>query len=1135
MTTAHDGDRELEWTGERYVPELPGNIRLEHVHRYLLAREMVKGQRVLDIACGEGYGSDLLASVAAHVIGVDIVPSVIQHAHRRYRRPHLEFVAGSCTAIPLAAQSVDVVVSFETLEHHDRHDEMMREVRRVLRPAGLLIISSPDRREYSDVPGYHNPFHVRELYRDEFEALLTSHFRSVSLVGQRVRAGSIVGPLDATAETAFLSFGGMDRTDRSFEGLRAPLYLIGVATDGDLPRIPVGLLDGGEFVWSRDQIPAVGGPLDQRQINLEPFTHSRAGLEAAVGVLRAELERHTALVASLAADKARAEERSGWFQEEIDRRGRRIGELDAALAELQLVSTEAHRALEEARTQVNETRAEFQGSQESWRRQEAALAAAIADHRSAQAALEARLTVMENSRSWRLTAPLRGVRQRMKDVVSDVLPGLVQHAPDETAAPMVEPAAATPALQAGASPADLEAERPQVSLEGAARPPRQRERRSIVVVSHDAHFYGAQRVALFLARTLSRDMGYDVEILLCGEGPLRQEFAEAGRVHDFYSETSTPDVQARIIADLYDHGARLAICNTSCVGGAVQALKTAGFSIVSLIHEMPGLIGQYALEDSIATIARDADKVVFGAQVVRDRFVELTGLSPEKAVVRPQGLLTRNRYSGRRAEARQELRARLGLGEQTMIALAVGSAHRRKGPDLFVETGLAVIEQRDDVAFVWVGHTDGDGYDEASARVSEAGAGTHFFFPGVIEDSDVFFAGADVYLMTSREDPFPSVVLHALDAELPVIGFDNAGGFVELLRRDCGILVPYLDTRAMAAAVLGMLAHPSEGQRLSAIGKEIVSREFEWTEYVRDLVMLAQGPRVSVIVPNYNYAHHLPARLRSILTQTYRPYEIVFLDDCSSDRSLEVAEDLLGRGGIPFRIIRNDRNQGVYRQWLRGLQEATGDLVWIAEADDECSPLLIETLVPAFAQPSVVLAYCQSKQVDETGAEIAPDYLGWTDDVDRTKWRHSYVRRGVDEVRDSLSVKNTIPNVSAVLMRKPDLAAIESELLTLRNAGDWLVYVHLLERGDIAYSPEPLNYHRRHSGSMTIGHGGLNLMRETLLVQRHVLDRHPIAPEVEGKREACLQATYEYLGLNANGPAYYKDHEALRSLTVVAG
>ena len=119
--------------------------------------------------------------------------------------------------------------------------------------------------------------------------------------------------------------------------------------------------------------------------------------------------------------------------------------------------------------------------------------------------------------------------------------------------------------------------------------------------------------------------------------------------------------------------------------------------------------------------------------------------------------------------------------------------------------------------------------------------------------------------------------------------------------------------------------------------------------------------------------------------------------------------------------------------------------------------------------------------------------------MDQTKWRDAYVRRGVEEIRDSLAVKNTIPNVSAVLMRKPNLAEIENDLLSLRNAGDWLVYVHLLERGDLAYVPASLNYHRRHGGSVTIGHGGLNLMRETLLVQRRVLDRHQIPVDVESQ------------------------------------
>ena len=882
MTTSHDGGRGLEWTGERYVPEVPGTIRLEHIHRYLLARDLVNGRRVLDIACGEGYGSDLMAGVAAQVVGVDIVPEVLEHARRRYRRPHLRFITGSCTAIPLASQCVDVVVSFETLEHHDQHDAMMREVKRVLQPGGLLIISSPDRREYSDIPGYTNPYHVRELYRDEFEALLTSHFRAVAVVGQRVRAGSVLSPVDQANTTTFTSTSSQDQGGPSVDSPKAPLYLIGVATDGQLPPIPTGLLEGGDFVWSEDQTRAVRELLDQHRAEMDQLYHSRAAQEAAAGVLRAELDRNTALVMSSTAGRAQAEERAGWFQEEVDRRGQRIGELEALL---------------------EATRGELHVTRETGR-------TAVAHLETIRAALEARLTTIENSYSWRLTAPLRGARRRVTSTLSssshetaidtDPATDLERNLSDgstvsETPTP-VPTTAEPPELAVIAQPpepATADAAAPAASTGLAQRP-------SIVVVSHDAHFYGAQRVALFLAHTLAGEMGYAVDVLLCGDGPLKDQFATAGRLHDFFSEASTPEVQARIIRDLYDKGARIALCNTSCVGNVVHLLKNTGFRTVALIHELPGLIAQYGLEDSIATIARDADKVVFAADVVRDRFVEQTGLSTEKIVVRPQGLLTRNRYNGRRAEARRELRALLGLSEDMKIVLAVGSAHRRKGPDLFVQTGLALREKQTDVAFVWVGHKDGDGFTDAFQLVSDAGAESHFLFPGVIEDSDVFFAGADVYLMTSREDPFPSVVLHALDAELPVIGFDEAGGFVELLRRGCGILVPYLDTNAMADAVLQLLSDPAKGRRLSAVGKDIVSREFGFVDYVRDLVLLAQGPRVSVILPNYNYAHYLPVRLRSILAQTYRPTRSSFLMTAQPTEAWRSRRNCSGAVGFRF-------------------------------------------------------------------------------------------------------------------------------------------------------------------------------------------------------------------------------------------
>ncbi len=234
MTQADSMDIALNFTGERYVPEVTGNIYLEHMHRYLLAASLVRGKDVLDIASGEGFGSMHMAGEAASVVGVDISEEAVAHASTKYRRDNLQFRVGSCAAIPLADGSVDVVVSFETIEHHDQHEQMMLEIKRVLRPGGILIISSPEKREYSDLTAYRNPFHVKELYRSEFTDLLDQHFANRVIYGQRVVFGSGLFLEDGPSAV----FTRDSRTLETSPGIQRPLYLIAIASDTPLETLP---------------------------------------------------------------------------------------------------------------------------------------------------------------------------------------------------------------------------------------------------------------------------------------------------------------------------------------------------------------------------------------------------------------------------------------------------------------------------------------------------------------------------------------------------------------------------------------------------------------------------------------------------------------------------------------------------------------------------------------------------------------------------------------------------------------------------------------------------------------------------------------------------------------------------------
>jgi O-antigen biosynthesis protein len=183
----------------------------------------------------------MLSHYASKVIGVDISHDAVSHANLKYN--NVEFKQGSCSSIPVEDNSIDVVVSFETIEHHDEHDLMMAEIKRVLKKDGILILSSPDKMEYSDKPNYVNPFHVKELYKDELVQLLNSNFKYNSILGQRIIYGSALFDLNNPTKVEHYQSQDNFNNQTAQTGIFQPIYFITVSSDIELPPYSAGLYE----------------------------------------------------------------------------------------------------------------------------------------------------------------------------------------------------------------------------------------------------------------------------------------------------------------------------------------------------------------------------------------------------------------------------------------------------------------------------------------------------------------------------------------------------------------------------------------------------------------------------------------------------------------------------------------------------------------------------------------------------------------------------------------------------------------------------------------------------------------------------------------------------------------------------
>lgn len=369
----------------------------------------------------------------------------------------------------------------------------------------------------------------------------------------------------------------------------------------------------------------------------------------------------------------------------------------------------------------------------------------------------------------------------------------------------------------------------------------------VAIVTHDLHPYGAERVAVAIADTLRSAFDVRCEMASLGGGPLAAAIRRTIPVHMLGVLWRAPQRDVAPVAHaMRERGCRHAILNTVMCGAAAPVFRSMGYAVVGLVHEMPGLIRREGVEERLASLHGHAHAVVYPDEAVFRAIESEFGRLPRAAKVRflPQGVIRRNAWRLRPDDARAEAQRLLDVPRDRPLVLAVGHGDERKGLDHFLAVARIVNERRSrPVAFAWVGDVE----EAYRARLVEQGLWPdpwpdYLRFPGYVADTTALHRAADVFALTSREDPFPNVVLESMDAGVPVVAFAGTGGGARLAGEIAGIAVPSFDVEAYADAVERFVDDESARRAAGAAAARTVDERYSFDAYVgRLLELLAEG------------------------------------------------------------------------------------------------------------------------------------------------------------------------------------------------------------------------------------------------------------------------------------------------------
>lgn len=981
----------MDFTGERYCPQIKGEIALEHYLRYVLAASLAAGKDVLDIASGEGYGSFLLSSRARSVVGVDVSQDAVANAVATYSAGNLRYLVGDAADIPLPDASVDMVVSFETIEHHERQEEMMAEIRRVLRPGGLLMLSSPERAVNEDLCG-HNPYHVKELYRDELEALIRRYFSRYAFWGQRtVFAAMVSGEGNAGLKT-WPTGAAMDM-DAAVDGLAAPKFHIVLASNGAaLPTLPLSLMEG-----------------DVRQ-------------SEAFALLSSEADRERALLEGRIAEAERKVCNLEDFQKELRAA---YAALEADKARIEADCRLQHRLVEE----------------------------------------------MVHSRSWKLTAPLRalgGLMRRLRHKFFFLL------------------------LRARDIPRRL-----LRRLGGRYARPR------ILLVSGEAHTPGH----VYRMRRLHEALrpAYDVQLLSEAEIEAHSGCVQRADLIWIWRARLTPQL-ARIIDDVHAGGGRVIFdIDDLCFHPSYYSAEYMD-SIRHLKLDIAGLQRDGA---RMHDLAMRADFCIGATRPLAQELFYKTGKAA--AVLRNTFdhacRLRCRKERGAFLEKKDDAVLRIGYAAGTITHqadFAVAAPALRNILQKYPQVRLVLFRTIDisetdlfigmEQAIEWRDIVPLEDLPQELARfdINIIPLETQNIFCHCKSELKFFEAAlAGVPSVASATRPFCDAIR---DGETGFLAFQGQDweDKLELLIQDEGLrkrmgqaaqravlwrFGPEYLRHAATSVVEYVLGNAA--QRARIFGVEELCRQYDGERGGEGIavpeyeVIFSRGSgcsRVAVVIPLYNYENYIIEALDSLRSQTLGDFDVVVVNDCSTDTSEAVAERWLKENQERFAsvaLLRNSRNSGLSMSRNAGVDYSGAEFIMLLDADNMLLPRCLEE--------------CSARLAEGPQAFVFPRIEIFGDDsrafVSCGEWNPAQLRYG-----------NYIDAMA--MIKKAHWAAVGG--YTVQNLGweDYDFWCKLVDRGFYGINTqEVLARYRVHGESMLHQITDKERSKETL--KEVMKERHP--------------------------------------------